>query len=70
MFKLAGGSQGIAIMQDYFPLMIDTGSNTSIAENIQDIIFLDRNGVKVDEEVANAVLNGLEIDTTSYREES
>lgn len=65
MFRLAGGEHGRAIMQEYFPLMVDVGGPAPQA--VLDMIFIDRNGRKVEEELATAVLNGIDIDTTSYR---
>lgn len=45
--------------------MVDVGGQSPQA--VLDMIFIDRNGRKIEEELANAVLNGIDIDTTSYR---
>ncbi len=47
-------------MMDYFPVMIKVEGDT------KDIIFIDRKGEKFEPEIVNAVLNSIEIDTSTH----
>jgi hypothetical protein len=58
MFQMIGGPAALSIMEDYFPIMIDTG--TDIMGNL---IFIDKNGIKVEPDICNAIFNSMEIDT-------
>ena len=57
-------------MADYFPVLIDTSREIKTSQDSTgskgiplDMVFIDRNGVKFEPELVNAVLNGIEIDT-------
>jgi hypothetical protein len=57
-------------MTDYFPIMIDLnkkGLDLSSGGLPQDLVFIDRNGVKLEPELVNAVLNGIEIEVNTIK---
>jgi hypothetical protein len=61
---MAGGGVVSKILEDYFPILIDTGAKLDQEKALpQGMIFIDRNGEKFEPELVNAVLNGVEIDT-------
>ena len=64
---MAGGSVVSKILEDYFPILIDTGANLNQELKLpQGMIFIDRNGEKFEPELVNAILNGVEIDTKAH----
>jgi hypothetical protein len=66
--KLSGSGAGQKILEDYFPILIDTTvkSNDQQTSMPQGALFIDRNGEKFDPELVNAILNGVEIDTQAH----
>lgn len=66
-FNMAGGSVVSKILEDYFPILIDTGVKLNQELTLpQGMIFIDRNGEKFEPELVNAILNGVEIDTRAH----
>ena len=64
---MAGGAVVSKILEDYFPILIDTGARLEGQSALpQGMIFIDRNGEKYEPEIVNAVLNGVEIDTQAH----
>jgi hypothetical protein len=65
-FKLSGGVAGAKILENYFPILIDSGVKVNDQVSMpQGILFIDRNGEKYEPELVNAILNGVEIDTSA-----
>lgn len=68
---MAGGNAAISIMQDYFPILVDTREVKTFDVGLpQDIIFIDKQGIKHEPELVNAVLNGIEIDVNTFEDSS
>ena len=57
------GSGATNLITEYYPVLIDPTQGTGMPA---DSLFIDKNGMKVDAGVVNAVLNGVEIDTSYH----
>ena len=61
------------MMSEYLPVLVDLNPNKNkqMSETIlNDIFFIDKKGVKHEPELVNAVLNGIEIDTSTFYAEN